>query len=249
MRKQIVAANWKMNLPPWEVRGFFAEFSLSAKAVDEVVFFPMAVAAAEVAEALTGSAWKWGAQNFYFAENGAFTGEISGHYFAQMGASYLLIGHSERRALFGEDNDLIAKKVAAAQRWGVCPMLCVGETIAERQAGRTHQVIREQLRAGLNQASLEGALVLAYEPVWAIGTGQVATPEQANEAHQVLRAGLVEMGGKALGERVPILYGGSVKPDNARELGACSDIDGFLVGGASLKATSFAEICKGMGRR
>jgi len=175
---------------------------------------------------------------------GAFTGENSPAVLAEIGTPYALVGHSERRALFHETDEETGQKVKALHSVGIIPMLCVGEVLPEREAGRTRDVIVRQLRAGLAHRDSTSAITIAYEPVWAIGTGKVATPEQANEAHIALRAELVEIGGRDFADRTPILYGGSVKPDNAAEIAAKNEVDGFLVGGASLEVASFLSLCQ-----
>jgi triosephosphate isomerase (TIM) len=242
LRKKICAGNWKMYKTPAEAVEFFipllASLTKEPKSPNaEVLFFPPALACESVAKSLKGSRIQWGIQNSYFEGKGAFTGENSAETAKAMGATYILIGHSERRKIFNETDGLIAKKVAHVQSIGLCPMLCVGEDLQERESGKTKEVILRQLDQGLASADAKKSLVIAYEPVWAIGTGKVATPEQAEEAHAILRDRL----GSA-GEQTPILYGGSVKPDNADELAKKKNIDGFLIGGASLEVKSFLGI-------
>ncbi len=187
-----------------------------------------------------------GAQNLHWESSGAFTGEVSAEMLAEAGCDFVIIGHSERRQLFGETDTRIARKLAAARRAGLLPVLCVGETADERSAGRTEVVIEEQLQHALDHFEIDdpGALVLAYEPIWAIGTGQTATPAQAQAAHRFLREILAAAADSQVGAGVRILYGGSVKPANAAELAAEDDIDGFLVGGASLDPAAFAAIAR-----
>jgi triosephosphate isomerase len=198
-----------------------------------------------VAEVLRGSHIAWGAQNMYFQDKGAFTGEVSPLMLLDLGCTYVILGHSERRRQMGEGSDLVNRKTKLALEHGLTPIVCVGETLDERQAGGMESVIRQQLDeslAGLDAAAL-GSLLLAYEPVWAIGTGQVATPEQAEDVHRFIRSALPSGSGASM----RILYGGSVTPENAAGLLARQEIDGALVGGASLKAESFAAIVQAAG--
>ena len=185
-------------------------------------------------------------QNLHFADEGAFTGEVSPRMVRDTGAVYAIVGHSERRQLFAETDDTVNRKVRAALTAGLVPIMCLGETLAERESGRTIEVVERQLRAGLAEVpeSAAGKILLAYEPVWAIGTGKTATPGQAQEVHAFLRATLKTIWGDAAGNSVRILYGGSVKPGNIADLMARDDIDGALVGGASLSPGPFAEIVK-----
>ncbi len=240
MRKKICAGNWKMYKTSAEAGEFFDSILASLKEKPngaEVLIFPSALVCESVAKSVQGSAIQWGIQNSYFEAKGAFTGENSAEVAKSMGATYVLVGHSERRKIFGEVDSFLAKKVAYVQSLGLTPMLCVGEDLSEREAGKTNDVILRQLDEGLKSADTKKPFVIAYEPVWAIGTGKVATPEQAEEAHVTLRE---RLGG--LGESTRILYGGSVKPDNAGELASKKNIDGFLIGGASLEAKSFLQI-------
>ncbi|MCC6278403.1 MAG: triose-phosphate isomerase [Oligoflexia bacterium] len=241
--KRIIAGNWKMNLGPNQARVFLSELTkqdLSKKA--EWVVFPPFVSLAETQKALTGTSISWGAQNAYPAEKGAFTGEVAVPMLIDLGCRYLLIGHSERRQFFGETNDSCALKVQTAQAFGLIPMLCVGETLAQRDSNATQEVVTEQLEKGLSEAHKDKPLTIAYEPVWAIGTGKVATPEQAQSVHLAIRKVLERLLGPAKAKETAILYGGSVKADNAAELAKQADINGFLVGGASLEPKSFAQI-------
>jgi len=187
-----------------------------------------------------------GAQNLHWEPQGAFTGEVAGPMLRAAGCSHAIIGHSERRQYFGETNETVAKKVASALTHGLVPIVCIGETLQEREAGNTLAVVERQLRHGLPQQGTAaiGALVIAYEPVWAIGTGKVATPEQAQEVHAFIRRILAELGGKEEAQACRILYGGSVKADNVDELMRQPDIDGALVGGPSLQVESFVRIAK-----
>ena len=243
MRNFIVAGNWKLNKSPKETKSFFEVFlsSLTEAQQSAFVFFPPAVNLSVTQECLKNTKIGWGAQNIYYENSGAFTGENSPQVIKEMGATHALIGHSERRSLFNETNGLVAKKVKAAQDNGLIPLLCVGESLEERERGETLQVITTQLKEGLKWADLKQKMIVAYEPVWAIGTGQVASPQQAQEAHQSLREELENIQ-KNLGDKISLLYGGSVKPDNAKTLSQQADIDGFLVGGASLKPDVFKEI-------
>lgn len=268
-RQWVVAANWKMHKSPSEARHFVDHFvpalvrqnglradgsAQAAQKAHVVIFAPPVDLAAVVEAAADRDARQFGvfcgAQNVYFETKGAFTGETSPQVLSEMSVTHALVGHSERRSIFHETDQDTAKKVATLQRVGLTPMLCVGETLAEREAGQTDAVIVRQLELGLSQwlsetaslAPIERRLIVAYEPVWAIGTGRVATAEQANQAHQALRTALMRLGGDALGQ-TSILYGGSVKPDNASELAAQAEIDGFLVGGASLEVESFLRLC------
>ena len=237
--KKIFAANWKLFKTPQETREFFAQFKeLASKATGEVVFFPSAISLEAASESLKGTSIKFGAQNCYFQASGAFTGENSAQVVKALGGTYILIGHSERRKIFGEDDTQIAEKVAFVQGLGLTPMLCIGETLEEREATHTFRVLETQLMLGLAKADKSKPLVVAYEPVWAIGTGKVASPEQVAETHTDVHSILNKMGFGS----VAILYGGSVKPDNAANLVKQAHVSGFLVGGASLEVKSFAEI-------
>ncbi len=210
----------------------------------EIAVFPPFVYLDAVGRVLASSHIAWGGQNMYFATSGAFTGEISGPMLIDLGARYVIVGHSERRHVFGESAELVGRKVAAAFEAGLVPVLCVGETIEQRRAGETRQVVFDQLSQGVAGITPEQAekLVVAYEPVWAIGTGETATPEQAQEVHADLRGWLTERYSREIAARIRIQYGGSVKPSNAAELLAQDDIDGALVGGASLEVESFLAI-------
>jgi triosephosphate isomerase len=242
--KKIFAANWKLFKSPQETRDFFAQWKESFTVCkNEVVFFPSAISleAASVAIKNTKPVYglHFGVQNAYFQAQGAFTGENSAAVVKELGGKYVLIGHSERRQIFTEKNETLAEKVAFTQNLGLVPMLCVGETLEEREGNRTKDVLKRQLSEGLKKADAAKSLVVAYEPVWAIGTGRVATPEQVKDTHQDIFEML-----KDLGFTAPILYGGSVKPDNAAGLIQIPHVDGFLVGGASLEVASFKKICE-----
>ena len=246
-RKPLMAGNWKMFKTSAEARQFFADLiKLASPFKDDrqaLVAVPFTSLEAS-AEAVKGSPVIIAAQNLYWEDEGAFTGEVSGPMIKAAGAGAVIIGHSERRQMFGDSGEWVNKKVRAALKAGLMPIMCVGETLAEREGGRTFDVLKAQLLEGLaGFAALElSPLVLAYEPVWAIGTGLTATPDQAQEVHAFLRARLAECFDEGLAAGLRILYGGSVKPENAAQLMAQPDIDGALVGGASLKADSFAKI-------
>jgi triosephosphate isomerase (TIM) len=249
MRKKIIAANWKMNMTQAESARFMESFLRDVGDVTDVeaVIIPPFTAIAKVSEAL-GSAQniKVGAQNMYWEKGGAFTGEISAPLLRDLFVHYVVLGHSERRTLFGETDEMVNRKVRAALEAKLRPIVCVGETLEQRDKGNVEKILSMQLRgslAGLNPKELQEA-VIAYEPVWAIGTGRNATPAQAQEAHAFIRQTLREMSDENTAERVRIQYGGSVKPENARELMTQADIDGALVGGASLDPRSFAQIVK-----
>ena len=249
MRKKIIAANWKMNMTVAETQTFLEAFRLEIDAVTgvEIVIAPPFTALPKLSELLGGSQKiRLGAQNFYFERSGAYTGEISATMLRELFVKYVIIGHSERRQIFEETDALINKKVLAAHANELKPILCVGETLEEREAGQEKQVLETQLRGGLAGVSAEQLLetVIAYEPVWAIGTGKTATSAQAQDAHAHVRSVLESLSDKATAGKVRIQYGGSVKPANAKELLGQPDIDGALVGGASLEVRSFAEIVK-----
>ncbi|MGH7477782.1 MAG: triose-phosphate isomerase, partial [Longimicrobiales bacterium] len=238
LRAPVIAGNWKMHKGPAETREFLRAFSRSFAARQDrtVALFPPSLSlTVAVAELRERADIRLGVQNIHWEAQGAFTGEISAAMAREAGADIALIGHSERRHVFGETDDQVRRKVAAALTAGLFPMICVGETLAERRAGRVEEVILRQLDAalaGLPAAALPAAI--AYEPVWAIGTGETATPEDAAAAHATLRRRLTERLGEARSRDLPILYGGSVKPDNAAELLRAPAVDGLLGGGASL---------------
>jgi triosephosphate isomerase len=247
MRRPILAANWKMHKTAADAVAFakaFAPRVADASGVD-VVIAPPFTALAALGAALAGTAIALAAQNAHPEEQGAFTGEVSAAMLREAGCRYAIVGHSERRTLFGESSELVARKAEALLRHGIRAIVCVGESLAEREAGRTGDVIDAQLRESLARVPADGTaeLVIAYEPIWAIGTGRTATPEAAQEVHARVRERLRERFGAA-GDSVRIQYGGSVKPDNVRELMAQPDIDGALVGGASLEPESFARIVR-----
>lgn len=248
LERPVIAGNWKMHHGPSRTREFFRDFLAASPAVPgrTVAFFPPA---ASLGAAVRATAARpdilLGVQNIHWEPDGAFTGEISAPIAADAGARLALVGHSERRHVFGETSDETARKVAAAVEEGLTPVLCVGETLAERDAGSAAEVVEEQLQAvfgAIDGGRLED-LLIAYEPVWAIGTGKTASPQDAAEMHGRIRGYLRARAGDARAEATPILYGGSVKPENAAELLAADDVDGLLVGGASLEPGSFARIC------
>ena len=243
MSKAIVAANWKLNKNPQESASFVAEFleTIAEQDQQQYFIFPPALNLLAISEQLAASSVHFGLQNCYVESAGAFTGENSAQVAKAVGASSCLIGHSERRSLFGESDEMINKKFLHLQQLDLLPILCVGETLAQREAGETNEVIGEQLQQALVGADLSKKYIVAYEPVWAIGTGKVATPEMAEEAHQFLHEKLGQLAGQKSYHR-PLLYGGSVKPGNAKSLFAMPHIDGFLVGGASLEVSSFVGI-------
>ena len=246
-RKALIAGNWKMFKTVGESLALVRKLKISLGQIRDrdIVICPPFTALKSVAEALTESLIRLGAQNMHFEKEGAYTGEVSPAMLADIGVRYVILGHSERRHVFQESDDTISKKTPAAVRAGLYPILCVGETIAERQGGRTETVVLRQLESGLKLISKDDAesLTIAYEPVWAIGTGHTATPEQAQEVHAVIRKFLHSRFGQTA-EKIRILYGGSVKPENIDELMAKLDIDGALVGGASLTSESFSRIVR-----
>ncbi|SDH90146.1 triose-phosphate isomerase [Propionivibrio dicarboxylicus] len=247
MRQKLVAGNWKMN----------GGLSVNSQLLQEVVSgvaglrdvgvavcvpFPYL---AQAQSALTGTTVAWGAQNLSEKTSGAYTGEVSASMLNDFACRYVLVGHSERRSIYGESDALVAEKFAVALAAGLTPVLCVGETLAEREAGKTAEVVAAQMAAVIDRAGVAAfaKAVVAYEPVWAIGTGRTATSEQAQEVHAAIRA-QVARGDAAVAANLQILYGGSVKPSNAAELFGMSDIDGGLIGGASLVAADFLAICR-----
>ncbi|MDD5236314.1 MAG: triose-phosphate isomerase [Candidatus Omnitrophica bacterium] len=250
MRKPIIAGNWKMYKTISQAielsNGLKRElYKLDQEKID-IVLCPVFTALSEVAEVLIGSNMQLGAQDLYWEDEGAFTGEVSGLFLKDAGAKYVIIGHSERRQFFHETNESVNKKLKAALKHGLTPIVCVGENLSEREKNKTFDVIRDHVENGLKDITPEEAskLVIAYEPVWAIGTGKTATPGQAQEVQKFIRDLLGKMYNNAVAEAIRIQYGGSVKPENAAELMKQPDIDGALVGGASLKVDSFTAIVK-----
>lgn len=246
MRKVFVAGNWKMNTDRAGGVGLVGELAGMVHECDglEVAVCPPFVYLDALLKAADGTIVKVGAQNCYFEPDGAFTGEVSAQMLADLNCDYVILGHSERRHVFGETDELIAKKVTAALATGVKVIFCVGELLDEREANITQDVVKRQIEAGLFDLSAEQMtdITVAYEPVWAIGTGLTATPADANEVHGFIRGMIDGKFGSAVADSLTIQYGGSVKPDNTFDLMSQSDIDGALVGGASLKADSFAAI-------
>lgn len=248
MRKPFVAGNWKMNSDSYDSVNLAKALADGTQETESesvtLAVCPPFVYLQAVAKALSASSIAVGAQDMYFEARGAFTGEISTSMLKDVGCVYALCGHSERRHVIGETDELINKKVAAAIGGGLLPILCVGELLAERESSQTEDVVSRHVKCGLADLSAEkvSAVTIAYEPVWAIGTGLTATPQQAQEVHVFIRKLLAEMYDSQLAEEIRILYGGSVKPGNTAELMAEQDIDGLLVGGASLKADDFLAI-------
>jgi len=247
MRKPLVAGNWKMNGSRESAKTLVSGIKEGAAGlVADIAVCPPFVYLGEVGALLDGSSIALGAQNVSQCGNGAYTGEISTSMLSDMACEYVILGHSERRTLYGEDDALVAEKVVATNAAGMKPMLCIGELLEEREAGQTEAVVARQLDVLLDSeeglAALQNA-VIAYEPVWAIGTGMTATPQQAQDVHAFIRQRIAEKDA-ALAEKIQILYGGSVKPDNAEELFAMADIDGGLIGGASLQVEDFLAICQ-----
>jgi triosephosphate isomerase (TIM) len=246
MRTPFVAANWKMYKTVAEALAYVREFTALVAGVDdvEIVVAPPFTLVQAAAAAARGTRVGVAGQDLYWEREGAFTGEISAGMLADAGARYVIVGHSERRTKFGETDEQVNRKVKAAGAAGLIPIVCVGETLEEREAERTLTVLDRQLRLGLEGLSADtvAALAVAYEPVWAIGTGRNATAAQAQEAHAHIRSRLREWCGAEAGDACRILYGGSVKPGNTRELVGQADVDGALVGGASLDPKAFAEI-------
>ena len=247
-RKKLMAANWKMCKTPQQAQEFLRAFLpiVEGHTRDEIAICPPFVCLSAVVEALAGQSIGVGAQNLYWEKEGAYTGEVSAGMLVAVGCTHVIIGHSERRQYFGETDDTVNRKLKAALAAGLTPILCVGEVLQERESGKTEDVLCRQCQRGLSGISGEEArrLVIAYEPVWAIGTGKTATPQTASEAHVVVRAEAAKFLGKPVADHMRILYGGSVKPENAKALMSEPEIDGALVGGASLDPKSFAAIVK-----
>ena len=246
-RKPLIAANWKMYKTPAQAQEFMKNFLplVANHDRDEIVVCPSFTSISVVIAAATGSGVAIGAQNMHFADEGAYTGETSPLMLKAIGATHVILGHSERRQYFGETDDLINKKLKTALQHRLVPIVCVGEVLAEREAGKTEEVLLRQTRgvlAGITAERSAAPIVIAYEPVWAIGTGKTATPQMAAEAHALIRGEVAKLFSPATADHLRILYGGSVKPDNATALMNEEDIDGALVGGASLDPQSFAKI-------
>ena len=248
MRKKLIAANWKMHKTPEQAQAFVSAFLplVAEHTRDEIVLCPPFVLIPQMGWALRGSPIFLGGQDMFWEKDGAFTGAISAQMLHAVGCSHVIIGHSERRQYFGETDDTVNRKLRAALVVGLKPIVCVGEVLQEREAGVTEDILRRQCSIAFREISAGGAhpIIVAYEPVWAIGTGKTATPELAAEAHRVIRAQAAEAFGDDVAAKMRILYGGSVKPDNAKTLMAQQDVDGVLVGGASLEVESWISICE-----
>lgn len=249
-RKPMIAGNWKMHMTTKEARDLVSGILQQTKDVDpgnvDILVAPPYTALMAVAELLNGTPILLAGQNMHWEEKGAFTGEISPVMLKEVGCSHVIIGHSERRQYFGETNETVNKKLHAAFSHDLTPILCVGESLEQREANQTFTIIEEELKEGLNGLTTKQvrSMILAYEPIWAIGTGKTASPEQAEEVHAFIRKWLREQVEKEAAEEIRILYGGSVKPENIEGLMTMENIDGGLVGGASLKADSFGQIVK-----
>ena len=248
MRRKLIAANWKMYKTPEQAAQFMAAFlpRVAGHSRDEIVVCPPFVDLPQVVDLARDSNVAVGAQNLHWEKEGAYTGEVSAPMLKAVGCTHVIVGHSERRQHFGETDDWVNKKLKAALASGLTAIVCVGEVLEEREAGLTEDVLRRQCVNAFREISAEEGrrFTVAYEPVWAIGTGKTATPQLASEAHRVIRAEAAEAFGTEAAEALRILYGGSVKPENAKALMAEKEIDGALVGGASLSAESFAAIVK-----
>ena len=246
MRKTIVAGNWKMNASKDSVDNLIKDLLTGMDGITSEVLvcapFPYL---AQVELLIQGSKVMLGAQNLNTNSSGAYTGEVSADMIKDFGARHVIVGHSERRSLYGETNAMVAEKTKAALNAGLTPLLCIGESIEQRDSGNTEAVIEKQLSAVIELVGIEAfnQIIIAYEPVWAIGTGVTATPEQAQEAHLFIRS-LLAKNDESVAQKTPILYGGSMNASNASELISCADIDGGLIGGAALKAEDFLQICK-----
>lgn len=247
MRRKLVAGNWKMNGSLESIRGLLQGVKEGASEVAsvELAVFPPFVYLGFVEQQLSGTTVAWGTQNLSEQTSGAYTGEVAGAMLNDFHCAYVIVGHSERRTLYGEGDEVVARKFAAARKVGVKPILCVGETLEERDQGITEAVVERQLKAVLAVEGIEAFndAVIAYEPVWAIGTGRTATPQQAQDVHAFIRAKLAEQN-PAVAAKARILYGGSMKAANAKELLAMADIDGGLIGGAALEAKEFLAIAR-----
>ena len=251
MRTPLVAGNWKMNKTVAEARDLVSTMSAKLREIPHVekVVCPPFLAIPALAELLAGSGIALGAQNLHWEEKGAFTGEVAPNMVKEF-CQYVIIGHSERRTYFGETDESVNRKLHAAMKAGLIPIVCVGETLEQYEAGSTSDVVRRQIRAGLAEVEAPSKIVVAYEPVWAIGTGKASSGENANDVHQqVIRPALSELFGGQHAEAIRILYGGSVTAANAAEFFAYPDIDGALVGGASLKPDEFVSITKAISGR
>ncbi|MGM0593637.1 MAG: triose-phosphate isomerase [Pseudomonadota bacterium] len=250
MRQKLVAGNWKMNGSKASIKALLDGIKKGIADVEsaEVAVCPPFVYLGEVETQLSGTPVVWGAQNLSTEEKGAFTGEVAASMLNDFGCKYVIVGHSERRSLYGEDDALVAKKYAVARAAGLKPIFCIGETLEEREKDITNEVVARQIQAVIDDSGVAALAdgVIAYEPVWAIGTGKTASPEQAQEVHRFIRQMIAEQDA-AVAEKVQILYGGSMNAGNAAELLAQPDIDGGLIGGASLKPDDFLTICRAAG--
>ena len=248
MRKPVIAGNWKMNKTIAEGLEMVNDLKDRVTDVDDVtiVICPVLLGIKSLADALKGTNIHIGAQNVFWESSGAYTGEVSVEMIAEAGAEYIIIGHSERRQYFGETNESVNKKVRKTLELGLTPIVCVGETLEQREAGDTEKVVDDHVTNGLAGISAGDArkIIIAYEPVWAIGTGKTASPEQAEEVHAFIRNRLAEIWDNDVAEAIVIQYGGSMKPENVKELLSKPDIDGGLIGGAALKAESFEKLVK-----
>jgi triosephosphate isomerase len=248
MRTPVIAGNWKMNKTVAEAVALASEIKEKVAGVENVkiIVCPVFTAVKSVADVLKGTNVKVGAQDMYWETSGAYTGEVSGEMLLEAGAEYVIIGHSERRQYFGETNETVNKKLKKALSIGLKPIVCIGETLADREAGNTEAVVEKQVRegfVGLTAEEMKGTII-AYEPVWAIGTGKTATAEQAEAVHAFVRNLVSQIWDKETADAVVIQYGGSMKPENVASLLAQPDIDGGLIGGAALKADSFEKLVK-----
>ncbi|MCH8171421.1 MAG: triose-phosphate isomerase [Bacteroidetes bacterium] len=249
MRRRIIAGNWKMHNNLSESQNLVTKLvnELNNQNINrEVIICPPFTSLTEVSNLLDGTKIELGAQNMHFEDKGAFTGEISADMLKSVGCKYVILGHSERRTIFGESDEIINKKIKQALNAGLIPIFCMGETLEQREDGITNDVINNQVSEGIKELSEEDVnkIIIAYEPIWAIGTGKTATPEQAQEVHKFIRSLLRENFSENTSQNIPILYGGSVKPNNAEDILAKEDIDGALVGGACLDTDSFVSIIK-----
>jgi triosephosphate isomerase len=243
-KKVFIGGNWKMNFNHLESKEFVEKLLKAIRNIEnkEIVIFPPFTSLFIVSEIIKNSGIKLGAQNTHWEDKGAFTGEISPLFLLALGCEYVIIGHSERRKYFGENDEMINKKIKKALSLNLKPVFCIGENLEERDAGRTLTIIENQLKAGLKDIKKIEGMVIAYEPVWAIGTGKNATPEQASEVHQFIRNFISENYGKEISKDLPIIYGGSVNKENIKELLKTEGIDGVLIGGASIKLDEFTYI-------
>jgi triosephosphate isomerase len=246
MRKPLLAGNWKMYKTLSDARALAQGLKSKLQGLTDrdVLVCPPFTALSSVAQELKGSSLQWGGQNAHWEKEGAFTGDIAAVMLKDIGCTYAIVGHSERRQIFGETDAMVNKRMQGVLAVGLTPIVCIGETLAEREAGKTFSILERQIKESMAGLKPESVIVIAYEPVWAIGTGKTATPDQAQEAHVYVRKQFGALYGPKAAEAVRILYGGSVKPDNAKALMGQGDIDGALVGGASLDVESFTKIVR-----